>query len=76
MIRLSEIRTGDSVEVVEIPERCPLQQPLKQFGIIPGCVLFCRYCSPGQELAALECDGSVVALRLRELSDITVRFCP
>lgn len=75
MIRLSEIRPGDRVEVVEIPKQYPLQQPLRQFGITPGSILFCRYCSPGAELAALECEGSVVALRLRELSRITVRYC-
>ena len=45
MIKLNEIRTGDYVEVLEIPE-----------------------------LAALESQGSVVALRLQELSGITVRY--
>ena len=75
MIRLSQIRTGDHVEVVEIPERCPLRQPLQQFGITPGSILFCRYCSSGPELAALECEGSVIALRLQELDGITVRYC-
>lgn len=76
MVRLSQIRTGDRVEVVEIPKQCPLRLPLQQFGITPGSILFCRYCSPGAELVALECEGSVVALRLRELSLITVRHCP
>lgn len=75
MIKLNEIRTGDYVKVLEIPEQCPLCQPLQQFGIAEGSVLFCRYCSPGAELAALECQGSVVALRLQELSDITARYC-
>lgn len=75
MARLSQIRTGDRVEVVDIPIRCPLRHSLEQFGITPGSVLFCRYCSPGAELVALECEGSVVALRLRELSKITVRSC-
>jgi Fe2+ transport system protein FeoA len=76
MIKLNEIRTGDYVEVLEIPEQCPLRQALEQFGITEGSVLFCRYCSPGAELAALESQGSVVALRLRELSGITVRYYP
>lgn len=75
MIRLSQIRTGDRVEVLDIPKRCPLRMPLQQFGITPGSILFCRYCSPGAELVALECEGSVVALRLRELSKIMVRYC-
>ena len=75
MVMLSQIRPGDRVEVVEIPKNCPLRLPLQQFGITPGSILFCRYCSPGAELAALECEGSVVALRLRELSRITVRYC-
>lgn len=75
MIRLSQIRPGDRVEVLEIPAQCSLRQPLQQFGITPGSILFCRYCSPGAELAAVECEGSVVALRLRELSSIAVRYC-
>lgn len=76
MVTLSQIRTGDTVEVVQIPRHSPLRRPLQQFGIIPGSVLFCRYCSPGAELAALECEGGVLALRLRELSEIIVRYCP
>lgn len=75
MVSLNQIRTGDRVEVLEIPKGCPLRLPLQQFGITVGSVLFCRYCSPGAELAALECEGSVVALRLRELSRIAVRYC-
>lgn len=75
MVMLSQIRPGDRVEVVEIPKNCPLCLPLQQFGITRGSILFCRYCSPGAELAALECEGSVVALRVRELSQITVRYC-
>ena len=76
MVSLSQIRTGDRVEVVEIPKCCRLRQQLQQFGVTSGSTLYCRYCSPGSELVALECEGSVVALRLRELSEITVRYCP
>ena len=75
MIRLSQIRQGDRVEVLEIPEHCPLLHSLQQFGITQGSILFCRYCSPGSELAALECEGSVIALRLQQLTPITVRYC-
>lgn len=75
MVRLSQIRTGERVEVLEIPEECPLRQPLRQLGITPGSILFCRFCSPGPVLVALECKGTVVALRLQELSRITVRHC-
>lgn len=75
MENLSRIKQGDRVEVVDIPLRCPLRLPLQQFGIVPGSVLFCRYCSPCGELAAIECEGSVAALRLKELSQITVRYC-
>jgi Fe2+ transport system protein FeoA len=75
MIRLSQIRQGDRVEVLEIPKQCSLYRSLQQFGITRGSILFCRYCSPGLELAALECDGGVVALRLQQLSPITVRYC-
>lgn len=75
MIGLNQIRQGDRVEVVHIPKQCPLERSLQQFGITNGSILFCRYCSPGAELAALECGGSVVALRLQQLSSVTVRYC-
>lgn len=75
MVRLSQIRPGDRVEVLEVPKECPLQQPLRQLGITPGSILYCRFCSPGAELVALECEGTVVALRLQDLSRITVRDC-
>lgn len=75
MIRLSQIRPGDQVEVLEIPETSTLHQPLQQFGITIGSILFCRYCSPGGELVALECEGSVAALRRDELAGIVVRYC-
>lgn len=75
MENLSEIRTGDRVKIEAIPGSCPLRIPLQQFGITPGSKLFCRYCSPGSELAALECEGTVLALRLSELSKITVVPC-
>ena len=75
MIKLSQIHTGERVEVLDIPDNHPLRHPLQQFGITEGSELFCRFCSPAAELAAIECGGSVVALRLRELSGITVRYC-
>lgn len=75
MVTLSQIRTGERVEVMEITRQCPLRQQLEQFGITVGSILFCRYCSPGAELAALECESGVVALRLHELSGIRVRYC-
>ena len=75
MVSLNEIRTRDRVEVLEIPKHCPLRQQLQQFGITEGSILYCRYCLPVAELVALECEGSVVALRLRELSGIKIRYC-
>lgn len=75
MIRLSQIRTGDRVEVMDIPENCSLRHSLQQYGVVRGSQLFCRYCSPGGELVALECQGSVIALRLDSLTEIKVRYC-
>ena len=74
-MKLSQIRQGDRVEVVEIPKQCALYHMLQQFGIMEGSILYCRYCSPGSELVALECEGSVVALRLRQLTRILIRYC-
>lgn len=75
MEKLGSLKQGERVEIVDIPQSCPLHIPLQQFGITPGSVLFCRYCSPGGELIAIECEGGVVALRVKELSEITVRRC-
>jgi Fe2+ transport system protein FeoA len=75
MDKLSRLKQGERVEIVDIPQSCPLHIPLQQFGITRGSVLFCRYCSPGGELIAIECEGGVVALRVKELSEITVRRC-
>jgi Fe2+ transport system protein FeoA len=75
MEKLSRLKQGEWVQIVDIPQSCPLRIPLQQFGITPGSALFCRYCSPGGELIAIECEGGVVALRVKELSEITVRRC-
>lgn len=74
MISLDRILPGERVQVVDIPDQCPLKAPLEQFGITSESILRCLYFSPGGELAALETRGSVLALRLRELSGITVRY--
>lgn len=75
MISLDRIAPGERVQVVDIPTDDPLKVPLEQFGITVGSILQCRYFSPGGDLAALESQGSVLALRRRELSGITGRYC-
>ena len=72
---LSAIRTGQRAVVTSISDACPLKSRLREFGLVPGTMLQCRFKSPGGDLAALEVRGAVIALRVRDLSDITARSC-
>lgn len=73
-IKLSDIHPGQRVQLLDIPQACPLKKRLGQFGVQVGMVARCRYVSPGRHLAALEFGGTVLALRLKDLEAITVRL--
>lgn len=47
---------------------------LRDFGLIPGTRVTCRYKSPGGQVTALGFRGTVIALRTRELRKIRVRY--
>lgn len=74
-IMLCDIRPGIRVVVTEIPDTNALKGRLRQFGLVQGTELQCRFVSPGGDLAALELRGTVIAVRLKDLDGIMSRRC-
>lgn len=70
---LSCIRPGIKAEVLKIDTDAGLKCRLRDFGLVPGTVVCCRYRTPGGSVTALEFRGTVVALRTRDLQKIRVR---
>ena len=74
-IKLSDIHSGQQACLMDIPQGCPVKARLAQFGIGPGSQVRCRFFSPGHHLVALEWGGTVLAMRLKDLTGITARLC-
>jgi Fe2+ transport system protein FeoA len=74
-IMLRDIRPGFRVVVTEISDDHAMKGRLREFGMIPGTELRCRFLSPGGDLAALELRGTVIALRCGDLKGIMARRC-
>lgn len=74
-IMLCDIRPGVQAVVTEISEENGLKGRLREFGMIPGTEIRCRYLSPGGDLAALELRGTVIAIRRKDLKGIYARRC-
>lgn len=72
-ISLDRLRPGLEAIVTEINVDAALQCRLRDFGLVPGTKVCCRYRSPGGGVTALELRGSVLALRTRDLKNIRVR---
>lgn len=70
---LDQLRTDVQAVVTKIAVYEALEQRLRDFGLVPGTVVCCRYRSPGGQVTALELRGTVVALRTRDLKRIGVR---
>ncbi|MBQ6851921.1 MAG: FeoA domain-containing protein [Oscillospiraceae bacterium] len=70
---LDQLRTDVQAVVTKIAVHEALEQRLRDFGLVPGTVVCCRYRSPGGQVTALELRGTVVALRTRDLKRIGVR---
>lgn len=71
---LDWIRPGVPVVVKEVRGGETLQSRLQDFGMVPGTLVCCRYRSPGGFVTAVECRGTVVALRTRDLQNIRVQY--
>lgn len=74
-IMLQDIRPGVQVIVTEVADENTLKGRLREFGLVPGTEICCRYLSPGGDLMAIELRGTVIAVRRRDLMGIYVRRC-
>lgn len=70
-ITLDLLRPGMGATVVRIDTKDALRCRLKDFGFVPGTAVCCCYCSPHRDVSAIGFRGSVLALRRRDLAQIT-----
>ena len=70
---LDRVKPGMQAVVTELGVGEALARRLRDFGMVPGTQVCCRYRSPGCQVTALECRGAVIALRTRDLENIRVR---
>ena len=72
VMSLDRLRPGLTATVIEMKTSRGLSVRLKDYGIVPGANIRCRYRSPGGKVTALEVMGAVIAVRTRELRHIMV----
>lgn len=72
ILPLDQVCTGVWACVIRIDTSVQLRQRLKDFGLVPGTRVRCKYTSPCGDLVAIELRGSVLALRKRDLHHIRV----
>ena len=69
---LDLLMPGDTGVVVQMAVGEALALRLRNFGLVPGTRVHCRYRSPDGSVTALELRGTVIALRTRDLKGIRV----
>ena len=69
---LARLEPGSWAWVKRIEMDSGVEERLRDFGMVPGTRVGCRYRSPGDHMTALEFRGTVVALRTRDLERIGV----
>lgn len=67
---LASIRPGEGAMVTRIHTAEALTKRLREFGLVPGTQVVCRYRSPWKDVVALEVRGAVLALRTQDLTQI------
>lgn len=70
---LNQLRPGQKAVVIHIDTDGELRRRLRQFGLVPGTKIACRYRNPWGDVTALELRGTVLALRNSDLAKIRVR---
>lgn len=70
---LDTLRPGREAVVEQMNVSKDLSCRLADFGFVPGTRVRCCYRSPGGQVTAIGCRGSVIALRTRDLRCIRVR---
>ena len=73
-ITLDRLHLNQQAVVTAIHTAPALLLRLRQFGMVPGTPVRCRYRSPGGGVTAVECRGSVLAIRTRDLKRIWGRY--
>ena len=63
---------GKSATVVHIGAQKLLKARLRDFGLVPGTMVQCRFRSPDGTVTALQFRGFLLALRTRDLRSIRV----
>ena len=66
------LRPGAKAVVARVDTEPGLKQRLRDFGLVPGTVVHCRYRCPWGHLTALEVRGSVLAVRTHALRKVRV----
>ena len=69
-ITLDALKTDKMAVVTQIETDGVLTKRLRDYGLVPGTVVRCRYRSADGSVIALELRGSVVAMRRRDLRKI------
>ena len=72
-ITMDHLRLGVKAQVVRLDTTEGLTRRLRDFGFVPGTVVYSRYRTPGGSVTAVELRGTILALRTRELGKILVR---
>ena len=70
---LNILHLGRQAVVESVNTEPALRQRLRDFGLVPGTKVCCRYRTPCGSVTAVELRGSVVALRTQDLGKIRVR---
>ena len=71
---LAQFAPGESGIIREIHTETDYEARLRDYGMVVGTPIVCRYHSPGHHLLALECRGAVIALRKRDIENILVEI--
>ena len=74
-IMLCDMKPGVRAVVTKIPDENSLKNRLREFGMISGTEVYCRFLSPSGDLKALELRGTVIAVRRKDLIGIRARRC-
>lgn len=69
---LTDIRKGDSAEIVKIHADKALKDRLNAFGVMRGEVLFVKGCSIAKQTMEIEVGSTLIALRADEAKKIEI----
>ena len=71
---LSRLEPGQGCTVLDISVSGALEARLRDFGLVSGTQVTCRYFSPDKAVTALGLRGAVLALRRADLAGIRVQL--